>query len=266
MATAKKAVKKSAGTAIVKWDEKFSKYAKEAKEQLKNIGAGGVSVKFGRGTIEVAGASMLGGKLECVIVGSCALNAWYAEAFDADNPAPPDCYAFSVINDDPDMKPHEQAAQPQSDLCSTCTKNEYGTALVGKGKACGNNIRLGILTGKDVEDAATISTAELAIAKVSPTNLKNYKGYVEAIEQAHGRPTWAVITEITSHNDNKTQIRLEFKFVELIEDDEVLEALEKRFLNIQDQLQTPFAAATERPAKKAVAKKGTAKFAGKGKR
>lgn len=247
-------------TAIVPWDQKFAKYAKEQKEQVKNIGSGGVGVKFGRGSITVGGSTVPGGKLECVILGSCALNAWYDADYDPNDVQPPDCYAFSIVSDDPEMAPHEQATNKQSDLCADCEKNVFGSAKTGRGKACGNNIRLGLVTAKDAEDANAISTAELATAKVSPTNLKNFAGYLKAIEEEHGRPLWAVVTEISSHDDPKTQIRLEFKLVELIEDNDVLEALEKRFLKIQDVLQTPYAAPTERP--KPVAR-GKQKFAGK---
>lgn len=263
MATKKAATKKAGSTSIVKWDEKFAKYAKETKDQTKNIGTGGVGVKFGRGSITVGDTPVKGGKLECVIVGSCALNAWYKADYDPNDRQPPDCYAFAVVSDDPDMAPHAAASDKQSDLCATCDKNQFGTAKVGRGKACGNNIRLGLFTAKDVEDAKGISSAELATAKVSPTNLTHYKKYVDLLEEEHGRPPWAVVTEVSSFDDPKTQIRLEFRMVELIEDDEILEALEKRFLKIQDVLQKPFAAPTERAPTKKPAAGGNKKFAAK---
>ncbi len=257
------ATKKVAGksTSLVKWDEKFSKYAKESKEQVKNIGTGGVGIKFGRGRIHIGDNEVKGGKLECVIIGHCALNRWNEQPYDADNPQPPDCYAFALVNDDPEMAPHAMAANKQSDKCADCEKNQFGTARVGKGKACGNTIRLGILTAKDAEDAEGISTAELATAGVSPTNLQHFKKYLDAVSDEHGRPLWAVVTEISSHDDPKTQIRLEFKMVSLIEDDDALNALEKRFLKIQDVLQRPFSAPSERSAP--VKAGGNKKFAAK---
>lgn len=259
MASKKVAVKKS--TALVPWDEKFAKYAKETKDQTKNIGTGGVGVKFGRGSISVGDTPVKGGVLECVIIGSSALNKFYEADYDPNDKQPPDCYAFSVISDDPEMKPHPSASKKQSEDCASCEQNQFGTAKVGRGKACSNTIRLGILTAKDAEDAAGISTAELATAGVSPTNLTHYKKYTDSLEEEYHRPPWAVVTAITSHDDPKTQIRLEFKMVELIEDDDVLQALEKRFLKIQDVLQKPFAA----PSEKKVAPKagGSKKFAAK---
>lgn len=236
-------------TAVVKWDEKFAKYAKEGKDQVKNIGAGGIGVRFGHGSITVGGVVVAGGRLKCVVLGSCALNAWNKDKYDADNPQAPDCYAFAVVNDDPGMRPHAKAPLKQADDCATCSKNEFGSAETGKGKACANTIRLGLITAKDAEDADGIRAAELATAKVSPTNLKIFAAYVKAVEEEHGRPLWAVVTEISAHDDPRTQIRLEFKMVEMIEGDAELGALEKRALSIQGALQQPFSAAAERPGK-----------------
>lgn len=250
MAT-KKATSKS--TAITKWDEKFAKYAKETTAQTANIGAGGLSIKFGRDNIHIGEAEVKGGKLECIIMGSCALNRWNEKPFNAKNPLPPDCYAFALINDDPEMAPHPAAPKKQSEKCVDCEKNQFGTARQGSGKACGNTIRLGIIVGKDAQDEKSVVAAELATAGVSPTNMKYYKKYTEMLEAEHHRPPWAVITEISSHDDPETQIRLEFKLVDLINDEEVLEALEKRFLKIQEVLQKPFSVATDKGAKKPAA-------------
>ncbi len=267
MATAKKAAKKSGSTALVKWEEKFGKYAKETKEQVKNVANGGVGISFGHNAITVGGNKMPNGKLSGIILGSCAFNAWYKTKYNAAEKVPPDCYAFAIVVEDPDMKPHQLAPSKQNEDCASCEKNQFGTSSTGKGKACSNNIRIGVLLGKDVEDGASALSAELATGKISPTNMKYYKEYTDLLEAEHNRPPWAVVTEITSHDDSDTQIRLEFKMVELIEDDEILEALEKRYLGIQQVLQVPFAAvADKKPAAGASKKFAPKKTAAKGKR
>jgi hypothetical protein len=251
--TAKTTTKAAKGsketTAIVRWDEKFAQYAKEGKEQLASIGEGGISVKFGHGTIEVDGKTVPGGKLNCVIVGYCAMNAWFKTKFNAKETTAPDCYAFAIKTDDPEMTPHAQAPSKQAEKCADCEKNQFGTADTGRGKACGNNVRLGIITATDIDNADDVKAAELATGKVSPTNLKRWKQYAEALEEEHGRPTWAVVTEITTHDDSDTQIRVEFRMVELINDDDVLDALEKRYLRVQEALQVPYSAAGAKDSK-----------------
>jgi hypothetical protein len=258
---AKKAAAKT--TALVPWDKKFAEYATESKEQVKNIVTGGLSLKFGHNSIEVGGSSLPGGRVECIILGTAALNAWYRKAYDSNDVTIPDCYAMSSIADDPDMAPHVDAPDKQAALCADCPKNEFGTAKVGRGKECGNNLRLAVILGKDAKDADGVVVAEMATAKISPTNMKHYKGYLDSVVEEHGRPLWAVVTEITSHDDKKTQIRLEFKMVDLIEDDDILLALEKRYKKIRDEklLLRPYAPLAEKPKKPTTGK--SSKFAGK---
>jgi hypothetical protein len=253
--------KGKATTAIVPWDEEFAKYAKQATEQVKNIG-GGVGVKFGRGTIAVGGMTVPGGRLECIIIGATPLNKWYEGKYDPNELAPPDCYAFGEILGDEEMAPHAEAASPQADKCADCEKNVFGSAETGRGKACQNTIRLGIITAKDAEDADDIAGAELTTAGVSPTNLKHYAGYVKALADDQSRPPWAVITEISSHDDPKTQIRLEFRLVETITDNDVLTALKKRAEKVHDTLVMPFQAAAAAPVAKKGAVGKSSKFAG----
>lgn len=270
MATSKKAAVKKAGasssTALVPWTERFSKYAKEGKEQVANIGSSGQSITWGHGKISIGDQNIANGKMECIILGSCALNRWNKMKYDAKNPQPPDCFAFALVADDPEMAPHLAATNRQSEKCAECDLNKFGTAETGKGKACSNTMRMGIFVSKDTEDAMSISTAELYTAGVSPTNLKHYKKYLDSILDEYDRPLWAVVTEITAHDDNDTQIRLEFKLVELIEDDDILTALEKRFLKVQETLQKPFSAPREQqvPAGRGSSKTGASqKFAKK---
>ena len=247
-------------TAIVPWDKRFAPYAKKAQEQVAKVG-GGVAVKFGRNKITVGGVDIPGGKLECVILDSCAVNIWYTKDYDKDDVQPPDCYAFADSVGDSEMAPHADATNKQCELCADCEKNQFGSAKTGRGKACGNTVRLGLLTVKDVEDPDDVVAAEMATAKVSPTNVKRWAGYVKMLGELEGgpRPPWGVITEITSLDDPDTQIRLEFKLVELIDDPAILDALEKRLPKVQEELQRPYAPPTEKAAKKPAATAGRSK-------
>ena len=256
-------------TSMTVWEQKFSGYAKESAEQVKNVG-GGVGVKFGRGEILVGGLPVKDGALECIVIGSCALNTWYAEAYDPDNAQPPDCYAFALVQGDAEMAPHEDAADKQSEQCADCPQNQFGTANIGRGKACGNNVRLGLILSSDVESGNDAKSAEMATARVSPTNVKHWASYVKMLKEEHGRPPWAVVTEITSVNDPKTQIKLGFKLVETIDDPDVLEVLEARYQKVQDVLQQPFGPPVERTTatkgrgRQAATTGKSSKFAAKG--
>lgn len=253
---------KSKSTSMVPWAERFAPYATAAKEQNKNIGGGGIGVKFGRGKITIGGSDVKGGRLECVVLGSCGLNKWYEKDYNPNEATPPDCYAFALMPGDPDMAPHKQAAKKQSADCASCEKNQFGTANTGRGKACSNTVRLAVITAKDAEDVDEIASAEIATAGVSPTNTKAWKTYVDMLADEHGVPPWGAVTEISSHDDPVKQIRLEFRLVDLIVDGSTLDALEKRVAKIQDLLQTPFQAVADRPTTGKPAG-ASGKFAGK---
>ena len=261
MATKKTAAKKS--TSLVKWDEKFAQYAKAGKEQVQSIGGTGLSVSFGRGVITVGDREVKSGKINVVILGYCAVNRFYKEAWEPGSKTPPSCYAFALTANDPDMAPHPSVLNKEAVKCAECPQNVYGTANVGAGKACGNNIRLGMLTEDSIEDVDAIPSAELGVGHVSPTNLKRWKKYVDDVEEEHGRPVWGVVTEITSENDPKTQIKVSFKMVSTIDDGDALDALEKRYLKVQEALQVPYAAPSDKVTPKKKVVNANAKFAGK---
>jgi hypothetical protein len=195
------ATKKTA--AIVPWSERFAPYAKAAVDNQKGIGSTGQTIKFGAGgAITVAGGTLPGNKLECIILGDCFENGWYGgRPYDPDDPQPPVCYAFGEIIDG--MAPHGDCQEAQNADCATCEKNQFGSAETGRGKECGNKKRLAILSLKDCEDADSTATAELATAKISPTNLKAWAGYVRSVAEDSGRPPWAVVTEIKGLPDPK---------------------------------------------------------------
>ena len=254
------ATKKTPSTALVPWEKQFAAAAKAAVEQESTIGGGGQSVKFGAGgTITVAGAQVPGNKLACVVLGACFAYGWYDAAYDPDDPQPPACYAFGEA--EKQMAPHPECSQPQSEVCADCLKNQFGTAAVGRGKECGNNKRLALVTANDAQDLDALATVELAMARISPTNLKGWAGYVRAIAEEHGRPPWGVVTEIAGFPDQKNQYRLEFRMVETINDPATFKVLQKRVEKVQEFLQQPYGPPVERPAKgkKQVGK--SAKFA-----
>jgi hypothetical protein len=253
-------------TAMVPWAQRFAGFAKAAVEQVKGIGGVGQSIKFGAGgTITVAGGTVPGNRLNVIILASCFENAWYGgEPYDADDPQPPICYAFGELQEG--MAPHEECQAAQSADCAGCEKNAFGSAAVGRGKACGNKKRLALLLAKDIEGADDVASAELAIAKISPTNLKTLAGYVRALAEDTGRPPFGVVTEISGYPDQKNQYRLEFKMEELIEDEGILDALEARLVKAQEFLQQPYGPPIERPKKAAPRSGGNKKFAAQGKK
>ena len=76
-----------------------------------------------------------GATLRGVIVDFASANAHYPDAYDANNPSPPNCFAVNKYPSQ--MKPDPRSTEPQADHCEECPKNKFESG-VGKSKACKN--------------------------------------------------------------------------------------------------------------------------------
>lgn len=127
------------------------------------------------------------GPLQLVVVDFVSSNKFYEGAYDKDNITPPACFA---IGDSPtQLVPSSNAPVKQSDSCSTCPMNQFGSA--GNGKACKNGRVLAVLP-PDADDETP-----LWILNVSPTALKAFDGYVADIARRFQLPPVGVITEVS---------------------------------------------------------------------
>lgn len=164
--------------------------------EAKDVSAKEVSyaprISFKGGRLSVAGTPVKDNVLEVVVVDAGFSKAYYTEAFDADHPTTPKCYAFG--RDEGTLKPHPQAPEPQSGTCAVCPHNKFGTADQGKGKACKDERRLMVIPGDT--KAQEVQKAEVVMAIVPPTSLKNWGNYVKALS-AMGRTPWSVVTKLS---------------------------------------------------------------------
>src|SRR6266496_6226194 len=151
--------KKTTSTAVVPWSKELSDLANIATAIEENVGAAGNMIGTAGGRLKWKGAEIPGNKIMVVVLDHIIEYAWYEGAFDPNNPQPPACFAFG--RDEKTMTPHEKAADIQNDTCAGCPQNEFGSALVGKGKACKNSRRLALITQSDLEDVAGAEVAFL---------------------------------------------------------------------------------------------------------
>lgn len=138
-------------------------------------------------------------ELEVVIVDFIAANNFYEGAYDKDNMSPPACFA---IGTNPiKLVPSKNSPQLQAEECSSCPMNAFGSA--GKGKACKNERVLAVLPpGADGD-------TPLWKLKVSPTALKAFDSYVQALARAQMMPV-QVVTLVT-FDENADYPSLRFK-------------------------------------------------------
>ena len=222
--------------AITKYDAEMAKYAQMAKDTEKNVG-GGNFIGLQGGRMRYKGAEIPGNKMNVIVIDHILENNYYADKYDPDNIAPPDCYAFG--RDEDEMVPHENSAKPQSGACVGCEKNEWGTADGGggKGKACGNRRRLALVTEGDMED---VESAEIAYLRLPVTSVRAWAGYVRQCADVLNKPPFAVVTSIEVVPDSKTQFKLQFELVQEIDDGEALGALLALREKVEKEIDFPY--------------------------
>ena len=212
---------------------------------------------------EVIGRSMVAIALDFVHA-----QTYYDTKFDPDNPAPPACHALSATGDD--MQPFAKSPQKQNEFCDCCELNAWGSADVGRGKACAQQIKIALVAAGPGE---TLASCEMAIMTLPPTSLKNWNAYVKQLAKAHNLPPFAFYTRF-SFEENEEWPVLTFEAESMVADVEELTQIcgadgkSGRVGEAREMLLTPpdFSAQAEpkkkvgkKAARKKVAKKKVAK-------
>lgn len=243
-------------TQMNSYDEELAKFA-QAGAAIEAPTSNFISTRGGR--LSYQGNEIPGNKMNVIIVASMMENHYYTDRFDPDNLTSPKCFAFS--EDGTDMAPHELSAEKQSETCATCPHNVFGSADVGRGKACKNIRKLGIITEDGLDD---VSAAELAVLKIPVTSVKEWGAYVNSLNANFSLPPFAVVTEVSVVPDPKFQFRIKFKLVGKITDSDSIKALIARRPAVLQELSRPYQPATEeeqpQPSRKGPAAKPGRKY------
>jgi hypothetical protein len=156
------------------------------------------------GRLEAPGSSMLrvsqsktfilpdgteiAGPLPFVIVDFVAENRWYESAYNRNAVVPPSCAA---LNDKPAMlAPFAESPNKQSDTCSGCPQNQWGSAQTGNGKACTNARVLALL------DPRAQPNSPLLKLRLSATAITPFEAYIRQLAKMFGKPHFSVLTFI----------------------------------------------------------------------
>lgn len=190
-----------------------------------------------RGGILRVGEEPLPGNQMCVIVlDAVRENTYYPTKYNPDVNLPPTCYAFGRT--DAEMGPHPTMQAdlsyfaPQHSSCTGCPMAEWGSADTGRGKACSNRRRLALLPAgmytaqrgsRDfaldlIDDPRHFETAETAFLKLPVTSVREWTKYVQFVTSTYRRGPYGVVTRIFLEPDPKSQFRVGFEFIELVQD------------------------------------------------
>ena len=214
-----KQAEKPQTTAVVSWEDEMAAQAQAAAAM--EAGAGGSRYFSTRGgVLSLDDAHLPNNQMAAVIVDHVLENVFYADKFDPDVAAAPVCFAFG--RDDRTMAPHPDVVakgQAQHATCSGCPMNEWGTADTGKGKACRNTRRLGLIPAGALTadgrftaypDAEHFETAAVAYLKLPVTSVKGFASFVKNVAGTLRRPPHGIFTRIQEVPDAKSQFKIVF--------------------------------------------------------
>jgi hypothetical protein len=288
MAGKKNAPTSNPGTSMVKWEEEMEKRSQIA--AAATAAASGTFVGLKAGVISIDKVPVKGNEIEAVVLSHCFENALYPGKYDPENPTSPICFAFGVATPDmtadqvsklqDTMVPHEMSVEPQGHKdkadagkpggkCSTCWANQWASAEEGRGKACKNVRRLGLIAGDDdsIKSADAIAAEKVYYLKTPVMSGKNWDSYVKDVAKTLKRPPLGVVTKIGIQRDEKAQFLVIFDVVKKIDSAEQFEAIIAKADDVTAQISFPYqppsddAKTAAQPARGSNA--GARKFAGK---
>lgn len=169
--------------------------AAEAAEIADSIGAPSSNrIDIQDKAFKLPDGQILQAPLDMVIVDHISKNLFYEGEWDPKNPVGPVCWAINRVVDDLAPSKNGPAIQSKTN-CKGCVMNEWGSS--GDGKACKNTRALAVLL-PTVGDGKTLYTFN-----VSPTAIKSFDGYVNAVLKMFTSPPIKVITEVMFHPEKR---------------------------------------------------------------
>lgn len=256
------ATRKPQTTAITNWDAELAEAADASAAMEANTG-GGQFFSVRGGVLQFDGNPLPGNQACVIIVDAILENVYYEGAYDPDTPQAPTCFAFD--RDEAEMSPPETVDKTpeferQSPQCKGCPQNEFGTANVGRGKACRNTRRLALIPAGSYDQKGNLtlfgdpdhfSKTPLAYMKLPVTSVKGYATFVKQVAGTLRRPPHGIITHLSVVPDVKTQFKVVFEALDKVPN-ELMQAVMLRHTEAASVIEFPYTPldATE-PAKPA---------------
>lgn len=213
-------------TALVNWADEMAKYAVAV---AKTEAPSSSYISLRSGVLSYQGQPVPNNKLNVVILDSAFEHTFYEGKYDPNNVRSPVCFAIQQSDVAESMVPHALSAKPQAESCGECPNLEWGSdPNGGRGKACQERRRLIMVPASSADKGENILAAEVAIMKLPVTSVKVWGNYVNTVASLNRRPPFALITEIGTIPDAKSQFKLTFKAISALPDDVLSAILEKR--------------------------------------
>jgi hypothetical protein len=150
--------------------------------------------------------------IQCIVMDFVSENNHYLEAYDKDNPTPPNCTA--VGRNPLQLAPRPDLETKESEVCAGCPQNEFGSGA-GNSKACKNTRSL-VLMGENA-DADTPMWNMI----IPPGSIRFWDTYVSGtLRGKHAVTPICVLTEFTM-DTSKDYASPRAKFVRMLSNEEL---------------------------------------------
>lgn len=143
--------------------------------------------------------------------------AFYEHNYQSGSDAPPDCFSNDGI------RPDASVADPQNDLCATCPKNQFGSAVTdngSKGKACSDTRRTAVVPAEDLEN---IAYGGPMLLRIPPMSLDNFKK-LGAELKSRRIPLSAAVVQIGFDRETEYPL-LTFRLVGVVQSEEAAQTI-----------------------------------------
>ena len=215
------------------WATAISESARDATAAVAGMGGGMLFIGTKGGKFRL-NDEVIEQPLAVYVLDQLRENSYYTGDYDPEAPSGPSC--FAINRDESELAPPADLATKQSETCATCEMNKFGSAERGRGKACKNIVRLGLLPVGD-NSPEQLAKVDHAFIRVPTTSVKNFRKHATAVERGLGRPLFSVITALSTKDDNKTIFQMHFD-IGAPAGAEVGSVLLKRKADIKDEIET----------------------------
>lgn len=188
-------------------------YRKAAEEMASSETRPSTAVRLRNGILSVGDQPIPGNQFAAVVLDGVRLKTYYNTGYSADLSVSPTCYA--IARTEAELAPHvDMAADPshfkaQSERCSGCPMNAFGSARQGNGKACSDRRRIFMLLAGQYNntpngwaltpymDAEHYASTPILSLSIPPTSIKGWGEYVRSLGAQWQRPTFGVVTRVS---------------------------------------------------------------------
>lgn len=177
-------------------DKQLAAHVTDAKARIEKVAGVSIGIKGKKFKFK---DEVIGRVASFVIVDFIRANKFYDEPFHEDEITLPACMALSVTGEE--MAPLDGVPNRQHEQCDGCEQNAWGSADVGRGKACAEQYVLAVLAVDPSNKDEDYSNCPMAMITCPPTSKKNFGTYVRELEDKTGRPPLAFLTEFAFDDD-----------------------------------------------------------------